>query len=79
MRRGFYVLINCFICLLVTSCSSNSKYVVKESPSQSSEDPISAYNLALGYFNEQNYTQAVYWYTKAAEQGDAGAIKGTRG
>ncbi|MDR1637436.1 MAG: hypothetical protein LBR93_08860 [Treponema sp.] len=66
MRNVFYVfLLNCFICLVLTSCSSSSKYAVK--------DPISAYNLAQGYFDNQDYTQAAYWWGKAAEQGDAQA------
>jgi hypothetical protein len=51
MRNVFYVfLLNCFICLALTGCSSNGKYAV-ESPGQAPEDPIFAYNLAQGYYN----------------------------
>ena len=37
----------------------------------------SQYNLGIayekGYGVEQSYSEAVYWYTKAAEQGNANA------
>ncbi len=31
------------------------------------------FNLGLEYYDEQNYTEAVKWYRKAAEQGDTDA------
>jgi TPR repeat protein len=64
----------CFLLIVVfIGCSTNDKRVVKGSAGQAAEDIHAIYARAEGYFNEQDYEQAVYWWKKAAEQGHAQA------
>jgi len=64
MIRSFFVFVFAFvlICSLpLLNCAG----------SPSPQDPSHYFRLSERYFNEQNYTQAVFWWRKAAEQGEA--------
>ncbi|MEA2111122.1 MAG: tetratricopeptide repeat protein [Campylobacterota bacterium] len=47
--------------------------VFGESDAQEVSDTKEQFDLAVQYFNERNYTQAIFWYQKAADQGHANA------
>ena len=55
--------------LFIFSCNTISENTNVSNP----EDPHGQFILGQRFYNELNYTQAVYWWQKAAEQGHAEA------